>query len=124
MKIVAVSPSVLHRAAARMRTSVGEQLRNVNGEQQGDQNINRDDQEKSHEGKQNRVTKERIDSAEKNSREGSTDDGGLAAQGIGCHGADGVTAGVPIVISKEYLNELAMPRPCCTKKVGSRVTNP
>jgi hypothetical protein len=77
VKIVAVSPSVLHRAAARMRMSVGEQLRNVNGEQQGDQNINRDEQEKSHEGKQNRVTKEQIDSAEKNSREGSTDDGGL-----------------------------------------------
>lgn len=98
----------------------GEQFRNVNGEPQGDQNINRDGQEKSHEGKQNRVTKERINSAEKNSHEGSTDDGGLAPKGIGCQSADGGTAGVPIVISKEYLKELAMPRPCCTKKVGSR----
>jgi hypothetical protein len=32
--------------------------------------------------------------------------------------------GAPQLIRKEYLNELAMLRPCCTKKVGSQETKP
>ena len=71
----------------------GEEFRDVDGEEQGDEDVDADDEEKTGERKQAGIADEGVDTAEEDGERGGADDGGLTADGVGGERADGCADG-------------------------------
>ena len=67
----------------------GEQFRNVNRKERGDQDINGNGQQEADRDQSRRLTDERINAAGHNTEQGRPDDRGLAPPGVCSEGSDG-----------------------------------